>query len=667
MIGEPVVYLRNVRELDRRDIHGLVGWGRRPSTNKPRTLAEQRGLPFLHLEDGFLRSYGTGSTHPTLSLVVDPEGIYYDATQPSRLENLLASPANLLTGVGEDAQRARTLIVEHRLSKYNVAPACPPLNDGAAKRILVVDQTVGDAGIAFGRATAHSFSEMLQAALTDHPGATVYIKTHPEVTRGDKRGFYSDQPLPRNVKLLSGSYNPISLLTQMDHVYVATSQLGFEALLLGKPVDCFGMPWYAGWGATRDRLTTERRQRRRSVDELFAAAYLHYTRYLNPETHAAGTIFDVITWLQRQYAGHAPGRSIAIGFRRWKAANVSPFLGQDVARTHFVRNPDAARRLKPTVEDRLIVWGSPPSPKVVELADKSGASIVRMEDGFIRSVGLGSDFVAPRALVLDETGIYFDARRPSTLENLLNQHAFTPHEIQRAQRIRELIVTHQLTKYNIETIASPSWNSKGKHIVLVPGQVEDDASIRFGAPAIQDNLALLAAARAAQPNAYIVYKPHPDVSVRNRKGRVHQTDALRYADVIETQVSIVNCLAHCDEVHTMTSLSGFEGLLHGKTVITYGCPFYAGWGLTIDRLTIPRRHRSLTLPELIAGTLLLYPLYWDWTLNGLTTCEAALGQIIQERDSLLSNGNFHTIRKNYVQRQWHKIKIWAQAGFTIRQ
>lgn len=31
-----------------------------------------------------------------------------------------------------------------------------------------------------------------------------------------------------------------------------TSTLGFEALLRGKPVTCLGMPFYAGWGLTRD-------------------------------------------------------------------------------------------------------------------------------------------------------------------------------------------------------------------------------------------------------------------------------------------------------------------------------------------------------------------------------------------------------------------------------
>jgi len=79
-----------------------------------------------------------------------------------------------------------------------------------------------------------------------------------------------------------------------------TSTMGFEALLAGKPVSVFGLPWYAGWGATDDRQVCARRTRKRTVDELFAAAYFHYTRYLDPVTHQRGTIFDVIEWLVRQ-------------------------------------------------------------------------------------------------------------------------------------------------------------------------------------------------------------------------------------------------------------------------------------------------------------------------------------------------------------------------------
>ncbi len=288
----------------------MLGWGRRPTTRESRNLACRQGIPFVALEDGFLRSFSTGDRSPPLSLVVDDTGIYYDSTRPSAIERLLNSDEDLLAnGALADVARARALIVEHGLSKYNHAPPLAQvqatlgrllLGPADAERVLVVDQTAGDMSIALGGAGARTFADMLDAALASHPRATVYVKTHPETTSGRKGGHFTALLDSERVVVLRHAIEPLSLLREMDHVYVVSSTLGFEALLAGKPVHCFGLPWYAGWGATHDAQRCERRTRTRSVDELFAAGYLRYARYLNPETHESGTIFDVIAWLVRQ-------------------------------------------------------------------------------------------------------------------------------------------------------------------------------------------------------------------------------------------------------------------------------------------------------------------------------------------------------------------------------
>ncbi|MEX5433779.1 hypothetical protein WCD93_31650, partial [Klebsiella michiganensis] len=86
-------------------------------------------------------------------------------------------------------------------------------------------------------------------------------------------------------------------------------------------------------------------------------------------------------------------------------------------------------------------------------------------------------------------------------------------------------------------------------------------------------------------------------------------------------------------VHVLTSQSGFEALLRGVPVTTYGQPFYAGWGLTEDRDLDPqvqaRRSRRLTLDELVAGTLLLYPTYVSRITNRFTTAEQTLYELQQ--------------------------------------
>ena len=522
--------------------------------------------------------------------------------------------------------------------------------------ILVIDQTFGDLSVTYGAATPQTFHEMLQAALADNPNATVYVKTHPQTTAGHKRGYLTHlAPHPR-VVLLTQATNPMHLLSHMDKVYVVTSTMGFEALLMGKPVVCFGVPWYAGWGVTDDRCVhspaAARRTRQRSVRELFAAAYIHYTHYINPITHYRGEVMDVMPWLllQQQTAQlwHGPmlnQRLVCMGMRRWKQQHMQQFFGLHLERVAFDTPLQAG--------DQAVHWG----------ADAPN-SAWRVEDGFIRSVGLGSDLIPPMSLVLDKRGMYFDPARPSDLEHLLQHHSFKPDELQEARAVRKYIVSFGITKYNLEPLIPVVWQSGGRQVLVVVGQVEDDASIRLGCTFVKTNLGLLQAVRHANPKAFIVYKPHPDVATGNRAGHLNLQQALQWADHVETHASVVSCIHACNELHTMTSLSGFDALLRGKPVTTYGLPFYAGWGLTTDLAgqggdeptCFARRTRRLSLDELVAGTLLRYPLYWDHQLKGVTTCMAVLRRIQTQRDTLLAEGVLQHLKDGYVRRLFRKLK-----------
>lgn len=654
-------------------LHSVAGWGRRPSTLRSRQFAQRVGLPFVSLEDGFLRSFGTGDRFPPLSMVVDSLGIYYDSTAPSSLEALLASPADVLAGIGDDVARAKALLLQHRLSKYNHAPLLDQasLRPDDSQRVLVIDQTAGDVSISLGGASAATFEAMLAAAREENPRATIYVKTHPEVSSGRKGGYLTHVRDDERTVVLRQAVNPISLVEQMDRVYVVTSTMGFEALLAGKPVSVFGMPWYAGWGATDDRQVCARRLpqqgRARTVDELFAAAYFHYTRYLNPGTGARGSIFDVIEWLLRQRAvdGRFTGRMAGVGFRRWKAANVRALMALDGRRTMFVRDARQAARLALTADDSLVFWGRNAPAGLPQLATASGARVVRMEDGFVRSVGLGSDLVRPLSLVLDDEGIYFDPTSPSALERVLATSSFEQVELARAASVRQFIVEHGITKYNMEPRERANWPAGDRLVVLVPGQVEDDASIRYGCTTVNTNLGLLRSARSAHPDAFIVYKPHPDVMSGNRAGKVALAEAAQLADFVETRLSVVSCIDACDVVHTMTSLTGFDALLRGKRVVVYGQPFYAGWGLTTDvsadGVALARRQRRLSLDELVAGTLLRYPVYWDWDLKGYTSCEAVLHRIVETRTPLEAGGGLEKLKTGWARRQWRKLRVLARA------
>lgn len=274
----------------------------------------------------------------------------------------------------------------------------------------------------------------------------------------------------------------------------------------------------------------------------------------------------------------------------------------------------------------LALWGSSPLPE----GCPADISIVRLEDGFLRSVGLGADLVRPLSWVIDGRGIYYDSGRPSDLELLLQTGDFTPDLIDRAKRLCDRIVASGLTKYNV---GNESWSRPpgGGRCILVPGQVESDASIRCGAPGIATNLGLLQAVRRTNPGAYLLYKPHPDVVAGLRRQGAGEGEALNWCDEVIHDVSMGDLLPLVDEVHLLTSLAGFEALLRRKPVTCYGQPFYAGWGLTRDMLPIERRTRTLELHELVAGALLLYPRYMGRQSGRLTTPELALDELLAWR------------------------------------
>lgn len=596
----------------------VVGWGCKPTAEPARAYARAHGLPYVGLEDGFLRSVGLGvDGAPALSMVVDDVGMYYDAGRPSQLERILNGDAPEMDSLDDAALLARAqaaidAIVAGGLSKYNGSSTTfqPAASD--RRCVLVVDQTDGDQSLRLGQAPTAGVRAVLEAAIAEHPNAEILLKTHPDVLTGKRRSSAGAPDLPSGVVLVTGNINPITLLKRVDHVYVGTSQLGFEALMVGKPVTCFGAPFYAGWGLTDDRVSTPRRIRTRTLPQVFAAAYLQYCRYVDPQTGARGEIEDVIGHLvrQRKMFERNVGNYYCFGFSRWKHDFVRDYLRGPDNEVRFVRNLRQVRRAKVTQGDTLLVWGQKDSDALRSLAHARGARVLRMEDGFLRSVQLGSDLTTPASLVLDGGGIYYDPRTPSDLEAILQGTTFEHDELQRAAMLRAAILRTRVSKYaygghrRIAAQAPPD-----AQVVLVPGQVQDDASIRLGCRDIRENLALLQAVRAARPEAYVVFKPHPDVLSGNRRAGATLEDYQAHCDELVTDVHIADCLDAATEVHTLTSLVGFEALLRGLPVVTYGQPFYSGWGLTEDRHPLTRRTRRLSIDALVAGTLMRYPRY----------------------------------------------------------
>lgn len=648
----------------------VVGWGRKGNTLNAQSWARNNNVPYVSMEDGFIRSPGLGRKGtPSLSHVVDHSGIYYDATTQSDLEKLLESP-HFAIDVKEE-QRAKSLIsrmLDHQVSKYTGAPEYTlPDNAPTSPRILIVDQVKTDASVYFGRASHFNLEDAVKTARKEHPFSRIVVKLHPETIQGFRKGFYNASTLDLGeVEIVDYDVNPLSLIKTVEQVYVGTSQLGFEALLLEKTVTCFGMPFYAGWGLTDDRQSCARRSQRRSVTEVFVAAYLHYSRYINPVTGKACELEDILDILARQQP-LAHSKAFCHGIRHWKRYNILPFIPAKPKDIHFVGTTAQAKQLRAVEGDQVMVWGSRNTEDLDALLKLTNSSVVRMEDGFLRSVGLGSNFIKPNSLVLDKTGIYFDPNSPSDLEDLINNAAYTIEQLSDAEALKCKLIKTRLSKYNEDNETRSSLKiTTDKTIILIPGQVADDASLKLGCVDVKSNEELILQVRQDNPDAYLIYKPHPDVLSGNRKGKVSEQVVRQHCDLLSIDHDIASCLDAADEVHTMTSLVGFEALIRDIPVTCYGLPFYASWGLTRDKHSVERRRRDVTTQELVHACLVSYPLYYDWDSGYFCSCEEIIDKLVIEKEAALTQPSLWKSKFSFLFKRLRQAQLIVKGSSYAR-
>ena len=615
--------LRRILKLAGFDLRlGLPGaddlvavWGNSPTAHRGLRVAEKRGVGVLRVEDAFIRSMLPGRAgEPPNGLHLDRSGVHFDATTPCDLEQILASAPLDDTALLNRARDAIDRMRSAHLSKYSGFDAT--LSAPAPGYVLVVDQTLGDASVTASNADMSTFLEMLVFAQEEHPGAKIIIKTHPETQSGFRQGYYSKANTNNRVSLLSEPISPWSLLDGAIGVYTVSSQLGFEAILAGHKPRVFGQPFYAGWALTSDENPVPRRERKLTRNQLFAAAMLLYPVWYDPfhdQLCELETVLDIVEAQSSAWRQDHNGW-MASGIRMWKRKPMQKMFG---AQKRVIFSDDPAR--SQAADRAQMIWAGK--------ATRGQSDITRVEDGFLRSRGLGAELVPPLSLVCDDLGIYYDPGQTSRLEHLIAARStLSDLRRQRATRLVQSLTNSKLSKYNLGG-AVPQV-PKG-HRILVPGQVQDDASIRTGAGQVCTNLDLLRAARAAHPDAVIVYKPHPDVEAGLRIGNV---DATGLADVVAIQADPMSLLDRIDEVWTMTSLIGFEALMRGVKVTTLGAPFYAGWGLTNDLGDIPeRRVARPDLMGLVYATLIDYPRYFDPLTGQICPVEIAVERLAKGR------------------------------------
>jgi capsular polysaccharide export protein len=655
-------------------VDGLAGWGLKGSAPGE---ARRRDLPYLALEDGFLSTAGLGGRNdPALSLTADIEGAHYDASRPSQIERMIAEGAALSEAQAEEARALMALMREANLGKYNgaadVDPDDPVFADGPP--VIVVDQIRGDRSIRSGGCTAETFAAMLDAAVAENPGVQVIARVHPVEGRRGRRGHLRALAAERGLPVFDEDVSWMSLVKRASRVYVATSSAGLEALIAGTDVTCFGLPIYAGWGLTDDRLQSSRRTARPSLEALIAAIYLRYTRYLSPLDGEPCSGLEIARLLaaRRRRDRESEGVTHLLGVHRWKDFHVEPFVKGRRSRVTYTMKSSVALKRQREQGGRIVLWASREPKNFARRCAAQDAPLVRMEDGFLRSVGLGANLEPPSSLVLDSRGVYYDPSRPSDLEHIFKTTEFDETLLRQAAELRRLITSSRLSKYNVGAAEVPTraLEAGGRPRVLVPGQVENDASVLRGGGTIRTNLQLLETVRAARPDAFVIYKPHPDVEAGLRPGGVAPEDLERLADQVAANASIAHLLDQVDEVHTLTSLAGFEALMKGLQVYTYGLPFYAGWGLTFDRELCDRRNRRLGLDQMVAGALIIYPRYVfrgsDWPCEAMDVAHfLAFSLLRTDREGLLRRNRIQPLLRHWSGREGDSGKRRRLAAATL--
>lgn len=565
-------------------------WGASPTAWRGEAVARRRGADVIRVEDAFLRSVLPGrarghvARRGPIGLLIDPLGLHFASDAPSLIEAF--AMGGKARGMTAQARAAIDRLIAADLSKYNAhLPGTAAPTPG---HVMVIDQTRGDASLrGAGRA---DFLRMLQAARDENPGLPVLIRSHPETAAGLRPGHLHPGDLRPGDSFCDAPLSPWRLLKGAARVYAWSSQLGYEAMLAGHRPRIFGQPFYAGWGLSDDETAIPRRTPC-GIETLFAASHLLAPHWYDPcrdrlcdfETALRQIEAEAAAWRQ-DHAGH-----LAHGIRLWKRPAIARIFGNGKG-VRFAAKPG------PRV---TLAWASHAAPVPQAL---------RVEDGFLRSRGLGAELVPPLSLVADDLGIYYDPRRESRLERLLAT-PLPPGGAARAKALIARLVEGDFTKYNLQGGLPPL---PPGHRILVPGQVEDDASIRLGAGVERGNLDLLRRVRRENPDAVVIYKPHPDVEAGLRPGAIPADRLEGLADVVADRASAAALMGEVDAVWTITSTLGFEALLRSLPVTTLGAPFYAGWGLTRDLGPVPARRQARPgLAGLVHAALIAYPRYFD--------------------------------------------------------
>lgn len=625
-----------------------------------------------YLDFGFLSSEFFGDESiPQIAFAYDCQAPYYSAQKKSDLEYLLStinfsSESELINRASNFIQQLLQITSNKKIEVNAV------YGEKNKKRILVLGQAEDDVYVVHGSDRKFTNNELVTMAYLENPGAQIIYKPHQDVLLQRRPTLSNPKDVAHICQILDQDISIVQALEGVDHVYTITSPEGLEALIRGVKVTTLGSSFYSGWGLTDDRQQNERRGRELTLEQFVAVVYFKYFTYFDPiykkqfsaeeavERFKQSLQLQQLTLLDRTKREQVLLPAIVektpiflIGFSYWKTFIADYFPNNKVI---MIDKEISSKELQQTwlkqilatPNSQILVWGVTVYSFVLKFAEKHKIPLFYVEDGFIRSVALGSTKAPPFSLSIDSKTSYFDATKESDLEVLLNNFDFEqePELIDRAKNLINKLVTTGISKYNQSKSVEISriYGEKTAKRILVVGQVEDDASILYGSKHKFTNNDLVQIAYMENPDAQIIYKPHPDVLNKKRPSLSDPNKVQHLCQIIRDDVPLAQSFETIDHVYTITSQAGFEALIRGIPVTTMGCPFYSGWGLTDERQPNERRKRKLTIEQLVAIVYFKYLKYFDPIFKKETTPEEAIDTLLKLKAVILKEQQFKESR-----------------------
>jgi capsular polysaccharide export protein len=361
------------------------------------------------------------------------------------------------------------------------------------------------------------------------------------------------------------------------------------------------------------------------------------------------------------------------GFEEWQYAFISRYFPE--YKTAFARKHVTwalQRDLLASLSDYDVgFWGHNTPYETLAYATRHNINILRINDGFLRSLYPHRFRTLPLSLSIDGPTSTEPCRPYCRLQTLLHSHDLTqtPELLEAASPLRRVYCGLGLSHFPSTGLFSchSHLGPKIRQRVIVIDAMERAASLDPLSPLTFDSMDLVLMAKRENPEADILYKQRP---YAQKKPDTADLEKLRYLDkychILPDDIPWPAVLETADVVYTCESLLGLDALFHAKQVVTAGRPFYAGWNLTDDR-SIPKQSRPLSLDQLFCVTHLVYPRYITNLHDPVAGCLAAMLRIAgQKKHRLLTKlkSRIRDDEERYiaVSEYWpflFRRKVWA--------